>query len=153
MGRTSVLGDVLAARPSVAIKSGASPRPPLLTHTVTLGTGEVYMLGTEDTQASGKRSSTELTSSFPSVSFNILGPKMDSRFSGQGYFVFTHRTDLSFFWLNGPHVPGGRLNFLCPASFMIETIPYFKRLGLPPTVLGEIAWYHTYSLNICQCFA
>lgn len=125
MGRTSVLGDVLAARPSVAIKSGASPRPPLLTHTVTLGTGEVYMLGTEDTQASGKRSSTELTSSFPSVSFNILGPKMDSRFSGQGYFVFTHRTDLIFFLSEWSTRSWWKAKFSLPCLLYDRNYPLF----------------------------
>lgn len=59
----SVLGDVLAASTSVVTKSGVSPKPPLLTHTLILGTEVVcicWALRTPMLQGNGQAESSPL---------------------------------------------------------------------------------------------
>lgn len=73
------------------------PAHPVHTNTLPLSTREVYMLSIQKTRTSGKQSSTEFPSPFPSISFNIFRTNNQSKTLRLKLFVLFYIEQASSF--------------------------------------------------------
>lgn len=110
------------------------PAHPLHTNTLPLSTREVYMLSIYKTWTSGKQSSTEFPSPFPSVSFNIFGTNNQSKILRLKLFVlFYVEQASSFLFLSelSTHSWGcPKLSFALPASG--QKLSQLKKIKITP---------------------